>query len=120
MENKTINILGTDYKIIYKNYDDDIFFEEDGASGYCRNSTKEIIMCDIRTYKGWSKEPEYVIQWQMKETLRHEILHAFFNESGLASNTNTHHEWARDEEMIDWFALQGPKIYKAWQEADAL
>jgi len=28
--------------------------------------------------------------------------------------------WARNEEMIDWFALQGPKILKAWQEAGAL
>lgn len=23
-------------------------------------------------------------------------------------------------EMVDWFALQGPKIHKAWQEAGAI
>lgn len=24
------------------------------------------------------------------------------------------------EEIVDWIAIQGPKLYKAWQEADAL
>lgn len=37
---------------------------------------------------------------------RHEIIHAFLEESGLADNS----EWARNEEMIDWFAIQLPKI----------
>jgi hypothetical protein len=28
--------------------------------------------------------------------------------------------WAKNEEMVDWFALQGPKIYAAWKEAGAI
>ncbi len=56
----------------------------------------------------------------MKATLRHEIVHAFLGESGLSANSNESDAWARNEEMVDWFALQGPKIYKAWQEAGAV
>lgn len=43
--------------------------------------------------------------FQIKE-LYHEIIHAFLFESGLHSNS----EWAENEEMIDWFALQFDKI----------
>lgn len=28
--------------------------------------------------------------------------------------------WATNEEMVDWIAIQGPKIFKAWKEAGAL
>lgn len=45
-----------------------------------------------------------------------EIVHAFLLESGLDENS----EWARNEELVDWIAIQGPKIWKAWQEADAV
>ena len=56
----------------------------------------------------------------MKQTLRHEIVHAFLGESGLSNNSNSIDAWARNEEVVDWFAIQGPKIYKAWQEAGAV
>ena len=57
----------------------------------------------------------------LKEVLCHEIVHAFFNESGLQDNSfGIDNSWARNEEMVDWIAIQGAKIYKAWQDADAL
>ena len=28
--------------------------------------------------------------------------------------------WSKNEEMIDWLAIQIPKIYKAYQEAGCL
>lgn len=56
-----------------------------------------------------------------KETLRHEIVHAFFNESGLADSSSTvEGAWAKNEEMVDWIALQGPKLCAAWKEAGCL
>ena len=40
---------------------------------------------------------------------------------GLASSSlGIDGPWAKNEEMVDWFALQGPKIYKAWQEVGAI
>ena len=57
----------------------------------------------------------------MRKVTRHEIVHAFFLESGLHGNSlHCEEPWATNEEMVDWFAFQGAKIYKAWEEANAL
>lgn len=116
----TVNVLGTKYRIVVKKYSDDKYFEKNDAAGYCSGTSKEIVLCDMATFKGWEDEPKEVCDAQQRLILRHEIVHAFLNESGLACNSNDVSEWARNEEMVDWIALQGPKIYKAWQEAGAL
>lgn len=115
-----LNVLGTEYSITVKKYDEDKSFEQDQCGGYCRWSTKEIVCCDMSTFKGWENEPQEAVNNQMKQTLRHEIVHAFLGESGLSNNSNSIDAWARNEEVVDWFAIQGPKIYKAWQEAGAV
>jgi hypothetical protein len=43
------------------------------------------------------------IEEQNKKILRHEVIHAFFHESGLRN-------YARDEVLTDWLALQFGKI----------
>lgn len=115
-----IDILGTPYLIEYKAYKDDLSFEQGSLSGYCETRLKKIVICLISTRPDFDGRGE-TSQIVEKETLRHEILHAFLIESGLdASSSENIGPWARNEEMVDWFALQGPKIIKAWQEADAL
>ena len=52
--------------------------------------------------------------------LRHEIIHAFLNESGLSDSSNSVEAWAKNEEMVDWFAIQSPKIFKVFQDLDIL
>ena len=117
----TVNVLGTEYTIEVKKYDEDEAFERLNIDGYCDGRIKSIVICDMSTYKGWEHEPKVTVEIAQKQTLRHEIVHAFFDESGLASSTlGIDGAWAKNEEMVDWFALQGPKIYKAWQEADAI
>lgn len=54
-----------------------------------------------------------------KENLRHEIIHAFLLESGLGYNIE-HKEYGHEETMIDWLAIQSPKIFKAFKEAGCL
>lgn len=116
-----INVLGTQYSVIVKKYAEDEVFERRSIDGYCDGWTKQIVVCDMTTYKGWEHEPPETITAAQKETIRHEIVHAFFEESGLAdSSLALEASWAKNEEMIDWIAMQGPKIYKAWQEAGAL
>jgi len=56
----------------------------------------------------------------MKETLRHEIVHAFLFECGLSACSGYADHWAKNEEMVDWIAIQGPKIHEAWKKAGAL
>lgn len=41
--------------------------------------------------------------------LRHELIHAFLFESGIDCNS----KWGRDEEIVDWIAIQFPKIEAA-------
>lgn len=116
-----ITILGTEYTIIVKKYDEDEAFERKSIDGYCDSFAKQIVVCDMSTYKGWGHEPPEYMEATQKEALRHEIVHAFFSESGLEDSANSVDcAWAKNEEMVDWIALQGPKIYKAWQEAGAL
>ena len=82
---------------------------------------KKIVYCDMKTYPGWENEPEAAILLEEKSTLRHEIVHAFLHESGLsASAGHCDFAWAKNEEMVDWIALQGEKIYAAWKKANAL
>ena len=75
----------------------------------------------MRTHKGWEYESEQTKQASQKLTLRHEIVHAFFNESGLMDSAFAYDgAWAKNEEMVDWLAIQIPKIYKAFEEAGCL
>lgn len=116
-----VNVLGTKYAVTVKKYDEDEAFERRSIDGYCDGLTRQIVVCDMSTYKGWEHEPPETIKAAQKETLRHEIVHAFFHESGLAdSSFAVDGAWAKNEEMVDWIALQGPKIWKAWQEAGAV
>lgn len=116
-----VNVLGTEYKIIVKKYTEEEAFEIRSIDGFCDGYTKEIVVCDMHTYKGWEHETEATIIACQKEVLRHEIVHAFFNESGLQDSTFTYDGgWAKNEEMVDWLALQIPKIYKAFEQAGCL
>ena len=53
---------------------------------------------------------------KINKVKRHEIIHAFLFESGLAENS----AWAQNEEMVDFFAIQFPKLLKAFETAGAL
>lgn len=117
-----VNILGTKYKIIKRKYDEEEAFGRRSIAGFCDSYLKEIVICDMSTYKGWENEDKNTALVAQNEVIRHEIVHAFFNESGLACNTlsNDDSGWARNEEMVDWIALQGSKIHKAWQDVNAI
>lgn len=118
---QTVSILGATYTIAVKKYGEDEVFARRSIDGYCDSFTRQIVVCDMSTYKGWEHELPETAEAAQKETLRHEIVHAFFNESGLAdSSSAVEGAWAKNEEMVDWIALQGPKLYAAWQEAGCL
>ena len=117
----TVNILGTQYEIIVKKYDEEEAFDRRSIAGFCDGYAKEIVVCDMHTYKGWENEEEKTVVAAQKQTVRHEIVHAFFDESGLMDSSNmVECPWSKNEEMVDWIANQGMKICKAWHETDAL
>lgn len=116
-----VNILGTEYEIKHSDYKDIPEFEKRGICAYCDSTLKEIVQCNIKTYPGFEDETDEYIKLNERETLRHEIVHAFLSESGLAdSSCRLEKGWAKNEEMVDWIALQFPKMLKAFQEVNCL
>ena len=103
-----VNVLGTNYRIEYVAMKD---AEEDG---FCDYTSKHIV---VR-----SDNPNEVedLKWLQKKVLRHEIIHAFLAESGLQANFEHSNKWGHDEMMVDWIAIQFPKVHQAFVEAGAL
>ena len=109
----SVSILGTKYAIHERALSEDKNLEE--CNGYC-DWTARIIVVGRDIDGSIANMTSF-----MKKVLRHEIVHAFFVESGLdCSSFGIDMAWARNEEMVDWFARQGEKIYRAWREAGAL
>lgn len=104
---QTVNVLGTEYKIISEKID-----EERNCDGYCDTSVAKIVIDEFTPEKD-SKEDLTVYK---KQVLRHELIHAFIFESGLECCS----DWAKNEEMVDFFAIQFPKMLRAFKEADCL
>ncbi len=121
MQDMTVNVLGTEYRIRKKAYADEPAFEKRGIDGYCDSYTHEIVYCDLDTDTRWDVEPKETKRICEKHTIRHELIHAFLSESGLKESSHgVDHGWACDEEIVDWFAVQSPKIFRLFQELDLL
>lgn len=114
-----VNILGTKYSITM--YSDDLFSrctntEIGECGGICNSFLKEIYIAERDT----EQERKSTRAEMVKLSLRHEIVHAFLFESGMDENSNPSEAWGTNEEMVEWFSTQGPKIYQAWREANAI
>ena len=105
-----LHILGTAYKIIIVEEGD---CNSKGADGWCDPQAKEILLYN---YKQDVDSVRDLVAYQSK-VLRHEIIHAFLYESGLYHSSCSSNCWAMNEEMVDWLAIQEPKIHKAFEEA---
>ena len=115
-----IDVLGTKYTIRRVNSGQDEFMDKMSFGGYCDDTKKEIVVLNMNSIDAWKDEPEHVIAKE-RETIRHELIHAFLSESGLAWNSFAAEKaWAKNEEMVDWFAIQFPKLLQAFKSADAL
>lgn len=112
-----VNILGTEYAIFTESAD---IPEMEGKAGYCSFDSKEIHILDLNTHEEWKNETEVAKKSYANRTMRHEITHAFLYESGLAQDSSDVEGWAMNEEMVDWIAIQFPKMLKAFEEVGAL
>lgn len=112
MEKKTVNILGTEYTVKECERDEDKRLCD--CDGFCEKTTKEIVITKE------TKDSELTNwDWYRKKILRHEVIHAFFMESGLQENFENQH-YGISETIVDWIAIQFPKIFKVFQELDIL
>jgi len=105
---KIINVLGTKYSIEIKNSNEDSALNE--CDGYCDKTTHKIVVaakekdCDLGDFDKYQNK-----------VLRHEIIHAFHFESGLQENLECK-QYGFPETLVDWFAIQFPKILKVFEE----
>lgn len=116
-----LNVLGTTYTVEKKKWLDEPVFQNSRCLGFCDSHSLRIVYCDLKTNDNWKDESEEGINRAEKEILRHEIVHAFLSESGL--NGCAHHydgAWSYNEEMIDWIAIMGPRLYDAWVKAKCI
>lgn len=103
-----VNILGQEYEIFnVKNARANP--KLDDASGYVELWSKKIFLDNFKDDDQTVEKPELY----KKKVLRHEIVHAFLHESGCA-------EFAMDEKLVDWIAIQAPKMFEAMKSVGAL
>lgn len=109
MKKIKINVLGTEYTTHLNVLEKDEPRLSD-YDGFTDTSTKDIYIAkfvyDEHSVKDLKKHSKIV--------LRHEIIHAFLFESGLNFNS----DWARNEEIVDWIALQFPKLCRIYSALD--
>lgn len=116
-----INVLGTEYTVSYHDYKDKPIFEERSIGGYSDDVLHEIVICNLKTHPEFECESDEWYKTLEKRILRHEIVHAFLSESGLQDSAlQADMAWAKNEEMVDWIALQFPKLLQAFKDADCI
>lgn len=113
MESKKINILGAAYTLTITSKSQDARLKD--ADGICDETVKELL---VENYADSEGDPtcKKNLAVQIRKNKRHEIIHAFLFESGLAENSS----WAQNEEIVDFFAIQFPKLVDAFEAADAM
>lgn len=104
MKECRVNILGTIYSITFKDEKDDEGLIN--ASGYMDPSNKSIVICND-TYGARNGDA------RQRRVMRHEIIHAILYESGMYDSNS----WD-EEQMVDWLAIQYPKINKIFEELE--
>lgn len=105
MKERKINILGTEYTLKGRCKTDPKMIYKDG---YCDKTSKELVILDSLNIKddiNCVENPKIY----SNSVIRHEVIHAFFYESGLD-------EFFNNELLVDWIAMQYPKIKKIFKE----
>lgn len=106
-----VKILGTEYEIV-KNAEEKDYPQLKKCDGFTDFSIKKIVVAEF------DKDESSIddLEWYKNKVLRHEIVHAFVHESGLAENC----DWARNEEMTDWIAIQFTKMLEVFIQVGAI
>lgn len=113
MSDMKVNILGTEYEIKLEVKADDM---PECVDGCMDSTTKTISVAKIEPDKDSVKD----IEEYKKKVLRHEITHAFLYESGLSHNSMDAEAWGCNEEVVDWIAIQSPKLFEVFKNAECL
>lgn len=112
-----INILGQTYTVSRVKKGQDAYIDKMDFSGYCDDIKKKIVILDLSSVPAYANESDEYRKKCEDLTLRHEVIHAFLSESGLEWCSFTPEKaWAKNEEMVDWIAIQFPKILEVYRK----
>ena len=103
-----ISILGTEYEL---EVNDDAC-KELNADGLCQFYDKKIKFRSAANMLDPDSSGE-AKEMRLKEVIRHEIIHAFFDEAGLPDYSN-------NEQLVSWLAVQFPKMLQAFKDAGSI
>jgi hypothetical protein len=107
-----VNVLGAEWEIIDSNPVVHPMLEK--CDGYTDYTVQKIIVHPVTSDRA---DVEIVApEVSDKRVRRHELIHAFLYESGLADDAG----WPGSETAVDWIARQFPKLLKAFQDAGAI
>jgi hypothetical protein len=122
-----ILILDTEYKLIPLNEEAYKKFQQEANAklrfdGRADVRTKRIFFKDREFLSSRLPIPKEEVEPHLNKVIRHELIHCFLFESGLSTCSEIYCDegWARNEEMVDYFAIMIPKIYKIYKELDIL
>lgn len=110
MKETKVNVMGVEYALQIADESTDPRLK--GKDGYCDTSVK---VCVVDAMDESGVDAKQNMEAYQNSVARHEIIHAFLYESGLDACS-----WGANEEMVDWLAIQFPKLLQAFKEADAL
>lgn len=117
---QTVMILGTEYQIEIHKWSEDKELSQNSWAGYCCSEIPLIVIADLDDEEHfWFRNDEEKDAY-FKSCLRHEIIHAFLNESGLKDNFEHTPHAGHEETMVDWIASQYPKIATVYKELGIL
>lgn len=110
---KFVDVLGTRYVIRMDVSAEDMPEDADGCVDV---TTHKIKIAKMEPDKNSVQDMEAY----KKKVLRHEIIHAFFYESGIWNSSGSSECWGMDEQITDWMAIQSPKLFQAFKEAGCI
>lgn len=108
MGSRKVDILGQEYEVVTQAnvFEFPLLYDKDG---YMEFTTKRIVVADFIQEPGSTQDVDIV----RNTVLRHEVVHAFLEESGLE-------EMAQDELLVNWIAMQFPKMLEVFRKLGCL
>nr|DAT58417.1 MAG TPA: Protein of unknown function (DUF1570) [Caudoviricetes sp.] len=117
MQDFKVNVLGSEWSVVFGTEKEYPSLSE--MDGYADFSIHQIVIDTMEKTDGQIGFKRDMTAYK-KQVIRHEIIHAFLYESGLEACSTTSDNWAVNEEMVDWFAIQSPKIFKVFSELELM
>ena len=105
----TVEILGEKWEVQIRKESEEKRLE--GCDGFTDWTTRTIVVADRHDEGNLACPHAYICK-----VLRHEIIHAFFRESGIGECMNW--GYSTDEMLVDWMAIQIPKISAVCHHAE--